>query len=441
MHVSARSYLTSGIALFGAGAIALTPITPSSPIPDIAAPAVSTAVVDLTSTANPIALWAQVIAEAADNVAGIGQDWLSDPALILRQIIANQIGNFDTVIKAGQGVVAGLTNYFTPGNPNGFQASVDKIVGLLATGNIQEAFSVASFDFFTNLLLFQLGLPLLSSGLAEIVPNILGNLHAAVSTALNPLTLFPVVGSLLNVFQGPLNALGSTGQEIVDALSAGDVLTALTAVVNIPAALTGAFLNGFTNWEGTPYVGLLFYEPSAGGNFYAGLVSSVLLGLTRTIAAAIAPQTTLATTVVDEVSKVSANAATTVTLDVPGATSEPAGGAVEAGTPEPGDSPVAAPVAEDSTADEETGGEQAPGDVDGAEPTAGEETGTEDTDTEDTETDGDGASEDDEASDSGEESSDGAAGDRPKSKTRESRSAAKDKSDDDPSSSDSASAA
>lgn len=436
MYVSARSYLTAGIALFGASAIALTPITPSTPMPDIALPAVSSVTVDLTSTANPIALWAEVLAQAAENVAGIGQDWLSDPAPILRQIITNQIGNADTIVKAGQGVVAGLTNYFTPGNPNGFQASVEKIAGLLAAGNIAEAFSVASFDFFTNLLLFQLGLPLLTSGLADIVPNILGNLHSAVSTALSPATLFPVVGSLLNVFQGPLNALGTTGQEIVDALSAGDVLTALTAVVNIPAELTGAFLNGFTNWEGTPYVGLLFYEPSVGG-YYAGLVSSVLLGLTRTIAAAITPQTSLSTTATDEVSKFSADAPT-VPLDVPEALPAAPVGA-GSGSPEPGDGATTAPVAEEPADEDETVTEQAPAEGSTPEGDAADPTESEPAEDEATGTDSAGASgaSEDEASDSGEESSEVAAGDRPKSQTRESRSKAKDKSDNDSSKSDS----
>jgi hypothetical protein len=42
MYVTARSYLTAGVAMFGASAIALTPITPSSPMPDTTVPAIST---------------------------------------------------------------------------------------------------------------------------------------------------------------------------------------------------------------------------------------------------------------------------------------------------------------------------------------------------------------------------------------------------------------
>ena len=68
MHVAVRSRLNVGIALAGAGAIALAPIAQPMPaIAELQARAVSSAQVALTAAANPIEQWAQIIEDTLAN--------------------------------------------------------------------------------------------------------------------------------------------------------------------------------------------------------------------------------------------------------------------------------------------------------------------------------------------------------------------------------------
>src|SRR5690242_440799 len=93
MQVSARSYLTAGVAFVGAGAIAVSPISPITPsLPDVQIPAsaASTMPVELAALVNPIELWFNVFAETAGNIGQLADIALTDPAPILAAILRNQ---------------------------------------------------------------------------------------------------------------------------------------------------------------------------------------------------------------------------------------------------------------------------------------------------------------------------------------------------------------
>ena len=69
MHAVLRPYVTAGVSLIGASAIAISPISPvSAALPDIYAPAraVSTAAVNLV--ASPIDFYTEVFARTTTNL-------------------------------------------------------------------------------------------------------------------------------------------------------------------------------------------------------------------------------------------------------------------------------------------------------------------------------------------------------------------------------------
>ncbi|MGB3481501.1 MAG: hypothetical protein WBB07_04690 [Mycobacterium sp.] len=368
MHVAARSYLATGIALVGAGAIAISPLSPvSSQLPDITVPAISSVPVALSSLTNPIELWVQVLTGAVDNAGTLGQDWLSDPAPLLRQFITNQIGYLETLSTAGGDVVTGLVNYLTPSNPYGLVAGLQNAFGELAAGDIAQGVSTLLTALITAPIVGAIGIPLLGSGLLEIPVTIAQNVTDAITAALSFNTALPLLLGTLGPVLGPLNSLGTTGQEIYDSLAAGDIISALTAVVNIPAVLTGAALNGFTGVDGTFFPGLLSYDAAG---FAGGLVQSMLLTIPRALAAAIGASPPAGRTAGDEVSALTTDPAATVTLDIAAAkmvavsdsaadsapeaaagpaTDSSADSAPEAAAPEPAGAAPIAPVTDDQT--------------------------------------------------------------------------------------------
>lgn len=73
MHITPRSYLTSGIAVLGVGAIALAPI---QPLPDHTAAAQDKAVaslaVNLAATIDPITPWVNTFKTSVANIQTLG---------------------------------------------------------------------------------------------------------------------------------------------------------------------------------------------------------------------------------------------------------------------------------------------------------------------------------------------------------------------------------
>src|ERR1700742_4565842 len=92
MQVAARPHFTAGVALVGAGVIAVSPLAP--PMPDVHLPSLQSAAVELAALSapvvNPIEQWTQVVQAAITNLGALGQQLAADPAPILQQIFANQ---------------------------------------------------------------------------------------------------------------------------------------------------------------------------------------------------------------------------------------------------------------------------------------------------------------------------------------------------------------
>jgi hypothetical protein len=333
MHVASRSYLATGVALVSASAIAVSPIAP--PVPDIHLPAIhaSSATVALSAVTNPLQAWGQVIEASLANVNTLGQRWLDDPTPLLRQILANQLQmatNFPAVAQAlvarlgdlnpadptsvpatiqqfitnemksvgilgetFQTVVSQLSALMDPADPFGVPATIRQMSNEIANGQFAQAFTTfAGLGVSIGLPLIMAGFPIAGvisqpfKDLANIIDPT-GVASAPLRNIANFIDMIPSVlpSVLLNGVLGPLNSAGvataTSLEELTGALRSADPVTFVSALLNAPAQITGAFLNGTMAPGDFPMAGLI------GGPYGISAIGSVMdaiKGLAQAIA-------------------------------------------------------------------------------------------------------------------------------------------------------------
>jgi outer membrane biosynthesis protein TonB len=258
VHVAVRSYVSTGVAMIGATAVIAAPV--AVPPQEIHLPAIhaSSATVELAALANPIAEWVNVIQNTFTNVAALGQQFQNDPAPILQQILKNQLANATTLSDALTGAAGGLVGQLTA-----LPAATLTAAQQLAAGQFSTAVST----------LFQAGIGLILAPTISLLslPNIVTNTvqNFANVVAAIPNILLPVGLAAISPLAGVVYSFGDTGQAVIDSLRAGDLAGAVSALVNAPAALADAFLNGYAAQN---TVGIL----SPGAGFAGGLVAALL---------------------------------------------------------------------------------------------------------------------------------------------------------------------
>jgi hypothetical protein len=273
MHIAVRSSVATGVALVGAGAIALSPVQPIASLSNIHGPTVfSAAGVNLTATFDPVTPWVNIFTEAVDNASAIGADWLADPAPALRQLGTNWFGYANTTATALGGVAQGAYTYFTTTVPEGFTTAFQQ----LADGDLSGA--ATTINNTLGSAIFSIGLPLFP---VLPIPGQIANNFAAVVNAVTGInTVLPLVVGLLGPLEGSIQAFGDGAQAVLDAVSAGDAVAALNATLGVVPNVLGAIINGYTDTTGSTFPGLL--TPEAGG-----LVYSLAVTLPQAIATAL----------------------------------------------------------------------------------------------------------------------------------------------------------
>lgn len=279
MHVSARSYLTAGVAFVGAGAIALTPVQPITPtLQPVAAPAavvVSSAPVELAALVNPIVLWAEALGETAGNVRSLATTVLQDPVPILEAFLRNQIAAGSTLVDVLVPVARDLITGFAK-VPQATIAAVRTIlsgqifqgVGELATVLITPI-AGAMFP-----LLFSGGLDKITA----ILQNPFENISRVIGRVVSAQTLIGVGLPLLTDLIAPMLQIGATAQAIFDGLKARNLEAVINAIISFPSDMFNTILNGSSN----PMIG-------NGGLLGPNGLLAGLLGLRKGIADVIEP--------------------------------------------------------------------------------------------------------------------------------------------------------
>ena len=278
-------FMVAGVAMASAGVIAVSPVTP--PLPNIqdVQERVAHAAVQLTAAANPLVVWQQTIATSLTNLqalatgsqdafGALGQQLATGRifqeianVLVLNTLnpgpLLDQILNFQT--RFGPTIELALNNTLTGLNTAASQLPgvLQESLTYLSQGQFVEAFSKINGWFVLRVLGgIRPLIPILSipSQFVGALPGVdrLDNLLDVVSEfALAKAIFEPLIGAALQT------------AEIFDAtraaLTAGDIDTAANELVNLPARVANALLNGITpagttaQWQGLIRGGLGTY--------------------------------------------------------------------------------------------------------------------------------------------------------------------------------------
>ncbi len=205
--------------------VVVTPVADHLP-----ALSMSSVATTLTSSSNPITVWVDVLNTTFNNIALLGQQVQADPSPILDQFVKNQLANVQTIetalSQAGGGLVAGRHRDST-----GFATS--RPAAGRRPDQCRHQHSVSGR---LSLVLA----PVISLLRSSTFP---GKSHRTSPTCSMhaPNILLPVGLAAISPIAGVVGALGDTGQAVYDALKAGDIPAAVTAIVNTPAVITNAF--------------------------------------------------------------------------------------------------------------------------------------------------------------------------------------------------------
>ncbi|MUL49930.1 hypothetical protein FZI85_29115 [Mycobacterium sp. CBMA293] len=260
--------MSSGVALIGASAIALSPIVVAPQQVHLPTIPVSSIATTLTAQVDPISAWVQVLTASFNNLSALGQQVAADPAPILKQIIINQLGYANTTVSglssAGSSLVTALQAL-----PPAFGQAGQQLAAGDISGGINTVYQAVVS------LVIGPGFALLGSGMLDIPGKIAQNITNVVKLA--PNILIGVGFSALSLGLSVESAFADTAQAVYNGVHAGNVGAALNAIVNAPAVLTNAFLNG--------------YNTAAGGTGILtpvqGLVSALVVGVRDMIAQAL----------------------------------------------------------------------------------------------------------------------------------------------------------
>lgn len=280
MQLAIRSTFTAGVALASAAVIAVSPISPVAPrLADATISAIhtSSAAVELTGVTYPTTSWPEVFGTTFNNIAHIGGDLAGAPFPILQQVIANQVANGQLLFSSIDAAAMSYIRFFTSAADYQGPYWVREAATNLLAGNISGAAANVSTILFR---LFAFANPLIN--IMQIPIGMSQNLVNAFATV--PQILMPLGLSVLNPIEGAINASGDIAQSVLNAINAGDPIGALSAVINAPAVLAGAILNGYYNDLAGGTTGLFTTDAST---LNRGLIQTLLVTIPQMIATAI----------------------------------------------------------------------------------------------------------------------------------------------------------
>ncbi|BBY19536.1 hypothetical protein [Mycolicibacterium litorale] len=303
LQLALRPYVTAGVAIVGASVIAATPITAAAPDIQHRAVTLSAAVqtLDLPSPAditpfaaaladssfvNPITRWAEVFELTASNLTELFQNAAAEPFPVLRQIIENQMSYGELIGTSLLTVVQNIINTVTIYVPDYLEeARAEFEAGdIMGVGNVMSraTLTVAS-SLFPMLNFFSIP--------NQMVGNLSSVLELLTFKSFRDVGLVGQVGmGYVSLVQGFVSqGAARIGQNLYDAIQDGDLVKLASTIINAPADIVSAILNG-------SYVPP--NRPGRPGSWTSGLFSpdrmyaplhAFLIDIPRAIAAAIAP--------------------------------------------------------------------------------------------------------------------------------------------------------
>ncbi len=236
MSTAVRRPFAAGVALLGASAIAISPVTPA---PDLSLsavnpPALYSAGVDLLASSDVLAIYQKVFADAGAGLNALIAN--AEPGQLLKQFIDNQIASATALATGLGGTAAGIADALKTEVPQLLQAAVTA----LAAGQLSEAFdNLVQIPLAVALPITDL-VPAIQEVLTKPLKNIVNIVNAFTTDTLGTTLLLsgfiaPLISTpaaIVAAVQNVVGAFGTSPSAVVDAL--------LTA----PATIIDGFLNG-----------------------------------------------------------------------------------------------------------------------------------------------------------------------------------------------------
>lgn len=242
MHITARSYLTAGVAVVGAGTIALSPIQPL-PGQLTAAPerAAESLAVNLASSIDPITPWVDTFKTSIDNIKQLAAFYANQPLPLLNTIGANIGTYFDELTNGNAGLIPGqiqnnIQTFFQAPWWNAEGTPIPN--GVFSSSYISSTQTVSRLGVLINS----------QSGVYNAAaPIIASQYEGDLVRTLLEFTATPYSGQLIGLLSPVLSGVvqltrsfTAVGQFFQD----GDLTGAINELINIPANVTNAALNG-----------------------------------------------------------------------------------------------------------------------------------------------------------------------------------------------------
>lgn len=249
MQTGVGAVAATGVALMSAGVVAITPVAP--PLPERVE-----AAVQLTADAD----WSVILDKAGQGAAGLATSYFDAPFPVLQQIVANQISYLGQLPD-----LAGIAQQIAANVGNGIGAPFAPTTDSLD----------AQHEFLYNALPLVQQIPL-ADLLFQISPT--GQALIDFATTYVSGAVLGLVGPLV----GPVFLMGANLQSMLDDITAAtpDPVRALTTLLNTPAEMVDAFLNGGVHVDVTavaealgPSIGVTFPEGTKVGIAFGGLLS------------------------------------------------------------------------------------------------------------------------------------------------------------------------
>ena len=289
-------FLAAGVAVVGASAIAITPV---SPVVDVkAANYVANHMVELTASAYPTygsdtsAVYGNLLSESGANIANLFQVFASDPFPIINQLAANQLAYGQKILSGLAGIPAAMNSWWTGANG---KALFEQAAEHLRNGEYADAWDRINRSFVYSL---NIGAPLYNAfwSQAPSQRNPQGNMGIPDQMALNFQQVVKVIfdrNSIVNEITksvlGPFMGVAFEFALLADAVSAavkeGDGAGLVRALVNAPGVMLNTFLNGYVNPECTGNA----CEQFPGLINATSAIVNILSGIPKAIAEALQP--------------------------------------------------------------------------------------------------------------------------------------------------------
>jgi hypothetical protein len=261
MEHSLRPYVTAGVVLAGASLIAAAPIGPAAveiQTRAVQLTAIEGLAADVVSAAAapqefPVSTLADVFTNAFANLESLGSEFTSNPTPIITALMDNQLIYSNDLATAAETAGTNLVNALQD-----FPTVISNAMSDLASGDFFDA-QASITQFLTQAPLSVLR-PL-DNGFFEVAQSMSNNLENLFSTP----NLYATADSLSDgslsssvpqwfseLVQAQLLAphaaelaFAGVGQDIVTAIQDGDSTAAFNDVVNAPATILDAYLNGY----------------------------------------------------------------------------------------------------------------------------------------------------------------------------------------------------